>query len=655
MSDEFSMSKTADWEPGTLDKTRKNIGELSQSEAQEMAKKLGGEVLYEKSTPVSSASMSQSKNTGRIVRNVSSGGGSAMNGSQGSSAGIPGQARRKIREELPNMSKKAVSQINKLMMSPEYEIKPNYGIFNFILSFQKNGTEKIIPHFYEDILKNHITNMETFITVIKTLIQISPATYKAKIVNGSESKFKFLRMVAGWTILPIKNEFQQLQGNTEPLIVADLIPLVRAMYKPLITVYYFGDTKIPKLIKEIYADECAYPDAPKDKLSEMAKQAITQWLYLDNEIIKKCYPLLMRMCSDDFYEYHEFFHTRVADILKFTGLHKFDLLLEDKAKPAAPKEEKKSAPPPQKGVKDNIVLTGLKLLDQFFPDAGFSNLDAHPDLYPYFQPLYKFDEGFNMLSPQNPVHVTMVLQRIIEDCFQGLRNIKFVIPDNTKQGSETIFDILDDWSAYREDTFGRLYCEPLISLVNSTYSKSDYPQTQYGKKLFTSLLWQTTYHFLPSFKFEQLLLEHPSDESKYKPLFVRTDFARKYLTLIVNECDKQAKTRGPVKLVENPWDHYSFSISNEVSKRLDVLLGAQNRSASTNATNANLIKYTLCFVSVLDWWINNPDSPAYQTDPMDIYRISPDDGKPLFSVPERNDQNKLFAESIKAAYMKKAN
>ena len=68
-----------------------------------------------------------------------------------------------------------------------------------------------------------------------------------------------------------------------------------------------------------------------------------------------------------------------------------------------------------------------------------------------------------------------------------------------------------------------------------------------------------------------------------------------------------------------------------------------------------MIKYTLCFVSVLDWWINNPDSPAYQTDPMDIYRISPDDGKPLFSVPERNDQNKLFADSIKAAYMKKAN
>ena len=84
-------------------------------------------------------------------------------------------------------------------------------------------------------------------------------------------------------------------------------------------------------------------------------------------------------------------------------------------------------------------------------------------------------------------------------------------------------------------------------------------------------------------------------------------------------------------------------------------MGGQNHGPNTNATNANLIKYTLCFVSVLDWWINNPDSPAYGTNPMHVFRISPDDGKPMFSVPERSDQNKLFAEAVKAAYMKKAN
>ena len=70
--------------------------------------------------------------------------------------------------------------------------------------------------------------------------------------------------------------------------------------------------------------------------------------------------------------------------------------------------------------------------------------------------------------------------------------------------------------------------------------------------------------------------------------------------------------------------------------------------------NANLLKYTLCFISVLDWWINNPDSPAYATNPMHIYRVSAVDGKPQFSVEERNDQNKLFADAIKASYQKKA-
>ena len=78
-------------------------------------------------------------------------------------------------------------------------------------------------------------------------------------------------------------------------------------------------------------------------------------------------------------------------------------------------------------------------------------------------------------------------------------------------------------------------------------------------------------------------------------------------------------------------------------------------SANTNANNANLLKYTLCFVAVLDWWINNPDSPAYSVSPKHIYRISEEDGKPKFSVPERTDQNKLFADQIRAAMAAKKN
>lgn len=496
--------------------------------------------------------------------------------------------------------------------------------------------------------------MEAFTTVTKTLIQIAPATYKAKIVNGTEAKFKFLRMIAEWGMAPIKQELAIIQSLPAPVLVSDFTDFVKTIYKPLITVYYYGNSKIPKLIKEIYNDEIAYPDAPKDKLSTMAKQAITEWLYIDTEIIKKLYPMLMRMCCDTFEVYPAFFSNKVAEILKFVGLHKFDLLLPDKAKEEQKENKTQKFAPPQKGIKDSSVITGLKLLNQLFPQAGFDRLEEHPDLYPYFNPLYKFADGFNVLSPENPLQVTMVLQRIIEDCFQGCRNMKFQSSDGAKQGSDSIQEIMDDWSAYREDSFERLYCEPLKDLTNAVYSQPDFEKSHIGKKTITSILWQTTYHFLPNFKFEQLLLERPTDESKYRPLFHRTDFARKYLTLVINQCDAQAKTRGSVSLLENPWEHYKFDITNEVSKRLDVLLGAQNKTANTNATNANLLKYTLCFMAVLDWWINNAGSPAYETDPMHIYRISADDGKPQFSVKERNDQNNLFIEQIKANYQKKA-
>lgn len=657
MQDDGKRAREADWAPGTLDRTRKAIGQLDPGEAEIMSKKLGGEVMYERSDGSSSSGKS-SKGTGRLIRQTSSGNSENTSGSDAAASGQRGNGTRRRQEELATVTPKLSSLFDKLMMRDEYGIKPNYGLFNFIKYFQQNGHEQVVPEFCTVTLKHHVENLSGFITVIKTLIQIAPASYKAKIASGNEIKFKFLRMIAGWTMQSVKLAHIELMDLPQPYVVQDLIPYIRAVYKLLIQVYYYGENKIPKLIKEIYTDEVSYPESPQEKLSSLAKEAITSWLYIQNEIVKKCYPLLMRMCSDTFEEYPDFFKIKVADILKFVGLHKYDLLLPEKAKAVKTEDsekKKKTALAPEKGVKDQIVMTGIKLLNQLFPQAGFTQLENHPDMYPYFQPLYHFADGFNVLSPENPMQVTVVLIRILEDFFVGCRNIDFTpVSTAVSKENDSISSVMDDWSAYRENVFEKLYCDPLNDLVNQIYSQDDYEDSQFGKKLITSLLWQTQWHFLPNFKFDQLILERPQDESKYRPLFLRTDFARSYFTEAVSLCDKVASMRGDVSMISNPWEHYKFDISNEISKRLDTLLGGNNTTATTNANNANLLKYTLCILSVLDWWINNPESPAYSTNPRRIYRISEEDGKPKFSVPERNDQNKLFAAQIRAALTKKA-
>ncbi len=659
MQEDGKRAKEADWAPGTLDRTRKAIGQLNPGEAEMMTKKLGGEIMYERSNSSNSAAKS-TKGTGRLIRQTSS---KSPENSQNSNAGTNehhGNGSRKRQEELAPVSAKLNSLFDKLMMRDEYGIKPNYGLFNFIKYFQQNGHEQVVSEFCTVTLKHHVENLSGFITVIKTLIQIAPASYKTKIASGTETKFKFLRMIAGWTMQNVKLSHIELLDLPQPYVVQDLVSYIRAIYKLLIQVYYYGENKIPKLIKEIYTDEVSYPDSPQEKLSSLAKEAITDWLYIQNEIIKKCYPLLMRMCSDTYEEYPDFFKVKVADILKFVGLHKYDLLLPEKAKAVKVEEtekKKNTVLKPEKGVKDQIVTTGIKLLDQLFPQAGFAQLEKHPDMYPYFQPLYHFADGFNVLSPENPLQVTVVLLRILEDCFVGCRNIKFTQGTSNSslgKGKDSIASVLDDWSAYRENVFEKLYCDQLNDLVNQIYSQDDYEDSQFGKKMITSLLWQTQWHFLPHFKFDQLILERPQDESKYRPLFMRTDFARAFFTEAVSLCDKVASMHGDVSMIENPWAHYKFDISNEISKRLDTLLGGNNNSANTNANNANLLKYTLCILAVLDWWVNNPDSPAYTTNPRRIYRISEEDGKPKFSVPERNDQNRLFAEQIRAALTKKS-
>ena len=647
----------AKWEPGTLDNTRRNIGPIDETEAKRMMQKLGGEVFTEKSVPIDYSALPKSKQySKRVVGRPAS-----SIASQTSKTDIPagGKIGFATKEKpvkyasLPELNPKERALMDRIMMSDDYKIKPNYGIFNFVRKFKKNGNESVRKGFVEYNLQKHVDHFQEFITTVKSIIQISPDTYKSKILSAGEDKFRFLKMVGAWTTKDIKKCLFDLQ-DAEEVTVAMMVPFVKEMYRNLIKIYYLGELRISNFFKDIYTDLTKYPKFDLKKAQLLSKTGINEWFYLYSQIIKGLYPLLMRMSSNKFEYYPDFFTAQTSNILSFLELTKFDLLLPNKkseksaeTKPEEKTEEEETEEKKEENQKSDLVNAGLKLLDTFFPDAGFDRLETLPDMYPYFQPFYEFRDGYNLLAPENPLQITVTLLRITEDIFQGLRNVVFSEEkeEYLSNEGEKLSTVLGEWSLYREVLFERDYADQITDFVNNEYSQTDYKSTLFGKKLITSMLWQTKYNFLPYFEFEQLLLEKPKNDSQYRPMCIRVGFLLKFFTTLSRNIDA-AKGQGTVMGIQNPWDKYQFDIPNVVSKRMDVLLGAKKMTDSA-ATNANLIKYSLMVIAVLDWWVNNPSSPAYSTDPNKIYRINREDGAPEFSVPTRTDQNKLFADRVR--------
>lgn len=675
MADDYSgpSKPKAVWEPGTLDATRKNIGAIDKEEAARMTKILGGEIMTEKSTPIDYSKLPKRAPSNRVVRSTNVSSQMAKNASSSgssSSSSAPSEPKRKVTKaaNLPQISAKDNAKIDKLMMSDVYAIKPNYGLFNFLKKLAKDGSEKVIPEFAEITLKAHLDHINVFITVIKSIIQFSPDTYKARIQNETDMKFRFLRKISEWSTKDAKLAYVNLETLQDTPVVADLVPFVKAVYRLLITIHYIGEPAVARAIKEIYADLLHYPNADKDKFSRLAKEAITEWVYLYGQIIKGLYPLLMRMCGTPYDEFPHFFVAQVSSILNFLGLKKFDLLLpekkvdpeevrkakeaEDKAKEA---EQKKKEQEKEAASQSEMTEKGLALLDRLFPGAGFKKLDTFPDMWPYFDPLYDFDEAYLMLAPENPIQITIILCEILQDIFRACNKMQFNIEGNPFFSSreDNLAKALSEWPVYVDTLFSRDYGEQLKQLVNQTYTQANYVTTRAGKKCVTDILWLTKYSFLPHFTFEQLLLERPINNNKYLALFIRTAFLRDAFNDLTKQIAQVEKTKGAVGGLNNPWEHYDFEITSPISKRLDVLLNAKDKSANTTASNANVIKYISCIISVLDWWINSRGSPAYKADSRRIYRTVPGTQEPAFSIEPREDQDQLFAAAIRAAVQKK--
>lgn len=670
------------YEPGELDKTRKNLGFIEADEAKKMVQVLGGEVGLEKSAPVDekairrvrSARMTQELREGnfasRSSRNSESDDGVRVVKSTvpPATAATPTAGTTVPKDILPRLDSKTRSRMDKLMMLPEYGIKTNYGIFNFLNGFRKNGHDRIAEQFVSVTMQSYVSRLCSFQSNVLKLVSVAPKPVQEKIARNPALQYRMLRTINDWSVQSLDTMYKSILRNPSSVTTTSLVNVTRLIYKLVLSVFFIGEQKFVDLLKNVYGEINSQPKAQKEMLLALFQNITVDWMYVCQRIPRGLYPLLLRMCSSEYYEFSELFTKQLGKVFNFLGITKYDILLPERQQQGETEETAATTTEEQSDkVEEQPQVTkeefqgaamGLKILDRLFPGAGWLNLDTLPDMYPFYQPLYHFQDGFNLISPENPLQVTIILVKIIEDLFEGCRHLVFEVDKEKGKtdatSAESLSTIMNEWSDYREIVFEKLYLPNLRDFVNNLYAQKDFLLNQYGKRIMSNLQWHIYYNFLPYMRFEQLLLDKPSNESKVRILPSRVSVLVEELARITTAADAAAREGKAFEEIPNIFASYKFSLPNVVSQRMNVLLGGSKQKQGARATNLNLLKYTYAVASVLDWWVNCKTSPAYSGEKVPVCRISPDDGRPIFSVAEREDQNLLFARSIKALAAKSA-
>ena len=672
MSDNQLKNKRpkAIYEPGELEKTRRNLGILDASEAQELMKKLGGEIGVEKSAAFDESKLPSRTRTYVSRRSSSSSSSSSGSSSYGSSSDSAdtkvssyetalAKKKEASRDTLPVLSSKIRQAMDEILIM--YKIKPKLGFFSQLFNRAFNRGDKVTEEFMTDQLAIHIRNLHVFHDSVCKIADKASNDYKTKIQQDKSIYFRAIKIITEWNERPILEAYQPLKGNTSDITLQKLIPIVREMYAFLYRLYFLGTDRISQYIKRLDSDVATQQGITEsDYMQSLVRNATSSWIYLYEHCLKGMYPLLMRMCCADLVLYPDMMKSESSSILSFIGMTKYEVLFPDKeeeinveAIEEAKKENDKNAElrAREKKYKDQIIQ-GINALDVMFPAAGWREINKMPDMFAYYHGLYKFKEGLNYLSPENPLLITMILLRITEDFLSGCRNMQFQLDNELKSiiENQNLQEFMDSWAEYREVLFERNYVSFMRDYVNNMYANLEYAKTQFGKRNMSNLQWYAHNQFLPLLKFELKFLDKQEADHVLPPLYRQVSMLRELYTEIIDRAENGLQTEGEEAYtdvsfgVSNLWANYNFSLATPVSKRLDVLLGGKQ---SKQANNLNLLKYTSSVLAVLDWWINNKSSPAYTvSDPENVYRHDPE-GVPIFSVKPMENVNELFMENIK--------
>ncbi len=666
--------------PGELAKVRGNLGAIDDAEAKRVAKLLGGEVGVEKT----SAGSSQSAG--------SNSGGSKM----------PKRRIELVSEEDDNSVLKEFSsnplddpskpftqsyserlKMDKLASGADFEIKSLWQVIHAAISFLVRPTDYVSSYFVSKRLSEYYKDIEILTVATRNMFPRNNIERNAQIKRMSPFAYSVLDTIRYWNIERIAGDISKMQAHPRAVKVKDLEDIVKAVFKPLFI--------LEKLSPKDHIKSCynilykhLFVENPQDsgKYQKLVQSAIGSFLIIHKEIRYRLYPLFMKLVSDQCFSYDEFFLRRRNRIMALLGVTEEDQIVpqdviarkiipnekmeegeEEIATPEKKEEKREVEKEKQSRVSEaerSIVAKGLRNLETVFPEAGWDKLSSYPDLYPYFRSVLGLKKSFELLSPNDPMQQCAILILIVEELLVGLRSVRFTAIENSDRNedlAEEMNTIINNWNDYVEETFFREYLKRLEEYCNTLAESSESRNSPFARRLLDEMCFAKRLYFFPFLHYAtQNSATAQGFQRKNLPSISREVRKLRHALTIAAESIEQTLKEGEspdaqisCPGIENPWKPYVIQVASPLWRRLDALLGVKKRN------NASLIFFTLSVVAVLDFFLNNSESWAYDPPSETIFRSVNNAGVlPQFGVDEKIDAEAIFKRKMKERAERKA-
>ncbi|MDR1400051.1 MAG: hypothetical protein LBJ41_09035 [Treponema sp.] len=669
------------YEPGELDRVRNKLGAIDENEAKRMAEVLGGDVGMERSAhppelskaaPIVRRTYSDKTAVSKTKDNVTIVGDTQSEKKASSKKSLTAHTQAIETEDNPKVPVKA-SYFERLKMDryaaeDEFEVKSFHQVLFATFAFFRRPADYVNPAFITQRMAAYYKKIELLVNSTRAIFPRNDRHLNDKLKRTSIFVFSVLDIIRYWNIERISGDLSRMQARPHGVKLSEFSDILRAVYKPIFILERLNtEAHIRESYKLLY--RLLFIEDPinaKKKYEELIENAMDAFISIREHIHYLLYPLLMKLLSSTFIPYEHFFTERRNRFLAFLNTTEDERINpvpsvqgEEKAEDDK-NEETDTAAGDATGEgatggdeKASTVVAeqktfnqSLRTIESLFPRAGWDKLDTYPDLYPYFRDIFNLKKDYELIAPTDALQQALILMHIVQELFFGLRYVSFsalIVPQNGGRLDEMLDEIINNWPnheiAFEKEYLSRLteYCRLLESSDRTS---------AYTKRLYNELQWLRKLYFFPYYRFETFS-SPPVSKSSISAVYTEVRQLRKLLSIVVADIEAANKNGGAETLahcgsINNPWDFYTFQVSNPISKRLNMLLGSKRR------TNATLVSFTLMVVSVLDHILSCEDSWAYPPELGTLFRSVNGEGNiPQFGVDEKIDANLIFKQVLK--------